>query len=834
MSEVASAYVSLLPSAKGFGKSTQSILNGELSGTGDSVGKSVGSKMSTAMGKTLKAGALGVAAGAVAVAGTALVKGFSRLQGIEQAEAKLKGLGHSAESVAAIMTNATAAVTGTAFGLDSAASVAASAVAAGVKPGKDLERTLSLVADASTIAGTSMDEMGLIFNKVAGTGKVQGEVLQQLGERGIPILQLLGKQLKATPAEVSKMASEGKIGFEQFQAAMEAGMGGAAQESGKTFSGALANMNAALGRLGARVLDGAFQQMPGLFTAAGNALDKLAPVAERVGSLIGSGLSAAIDLGKDAFARLQPVIDSIKSAMSDMAGRLEPVATWFRENPTVIKGAAIALGAVAAAVGVLSVAMGVLSIASSPITGVILLIGAIGGAVAYAYQNSETFRNGVQALGAQLKIVGDWIVTNALPVLQQFAAVIAQKLKPVWDALVDVFQTRVMPAMRQIGAKFVEWQPTIQRIVTTVVKLYGEWLKFQATVVGKVLPVIIRLAGWLLSKLVPAVLGVIGVVIKVVSALITFGTAVYNAGKRVITFAQTVGKQIGKVINWFTELPGKVKGALSDAASWLVNTGKDIVRGLLDGLETGRQWIIDKVKALGDLVPEWLQKKLGIASPSKVTKALGRWTALGLARGIDSGAPDVKKSMGNTVAGAMKSAGDNVEKGVKSLREQLKAAKVKLAGIMKNIDLFGSVRDSVRSAFSPDLLGGSLAEFLKNSAKQLATNNAVQGALDKFKGMEGVNKKFLEALMSSGNSGLILSLAGGSPDAFKQAQKDWLAVQSSAANLGTSAAEGVTGATLKAQLAEQRKTNKLIADLDKKIGDRINGGARKGRRNRRR
>ena len=148
--------------------------------------------------------AAGTAAGGLFAA--SLAKGWGRLTSIEDAQAKLKGLGHSAEDVTAIMDNALASVKGTAFGLGDAATIAASVVAAGIKPGEELERTLKNIADAATISGTSMGEMGAIFNKVAAGGVIQGEELAQLGDRGIPILSLLADQLGVTSSEVKKLA----------------------------------------------------------------------------------------------------------------------------------------------------------------------------------------------------------------------------------------------------------------------------------------------------------------------------------------------------------------------------------------------------------------------------------------------------------------------------------------------------------------------------------------------------------------------------------------------------------------------------------------------------
>lgn len=353
MAEQASAWVTLIPSARGFGRKTESALVGELGGVGERQGKHLGGKMSGAFGSILKKGTIAAAGGAGALIGTALFKGFTRLNAIDQAEAKLSGLGHSAASVDKIMDNALASVKGTAFGLDEAATTAAGAVAAGIKPGQQLQKTLSLVADAATIGGTSMGEMGAIFNKVAATGKIQGEVIAQLGERGIPILQLLGKQLGKTPAEVSELASQGKIDFETFSKAMESGLGGAALKSGKTFSGAFKNMGAALGRLGASLLKGVFPKLGPAFGKITTALDKAGPFAERLGKGLGDafskvgqvigpvadklrGMFSGENSGKLAtfVGQLRGVFDSIKSIVMDAVSIVQSL--WARFGGTII------------------------------------------------------------------------------------------------------------------------------------------------------------------------------------------------------------------------------------------------------------------------------------------------------------------------------------------------------------------------------------------------------------------------------------------------------------------------------------------------------------------
>lgn len=276
------------------------------------------------MGITKKLGKTTALAVGAAVTG-ALVSGFKRLTDIENAEASLRGLGHSAEAVKGIMTNAMASVKGTAFGLNEAASVAASAVASGIKPGQELERTLRLTADAATIGGTSMDEMGMIFNKVAAAGKLTGREMTQLNQRTIPIQEMLAKSLGKTKEEVMELARRGEIDFATFADAMEQGLGGAALESGKTTMGALKNVGAAASRLGASLIAGVFPLFKDAFNGAIVALDKLeervGPAAERVGQAIGDALKS--DVFKDTVSGLG---EGIKTFASETAARWHELA----------------------------------------------------------------------------------------------------------------------------------------------------------------------------------------------------------------------------------------------------------------------------------------------------------------------------------------------------------------------------------------------------------------------------------------------------------------------------------------------------------------------------
>ena len=285
MTELATGYISLVVETSKIPKQVGDAMKG-VESQADKTGQAMGGKIASGVGKTLKAGVVGAGAAAGAALGVSITKGIGRLTGIENAEASLRGLGHSAQGVEAIMDNALTSVRGTAFGLDEAATVAASAVAAGVAPGRELERTLGLVGDAATIAKTDLASMGSIVNKVATSDMMQMDVANQLMDAGIPILQLVSKEMGVTAEEARKLASEGKVSFEIFQNALEAGLGGAALEAGDTVTGSFRNMGAAAGRLGATLAGPFFDQAAGAFkgvTAAIDGLDASAgPVMDRV------------------------------------------------------------------------------------------------------------------------------------------------------------------------------------------------------------------------------------------------------------------------------------------------------------------------------------------------------------------------------------------------------------------------------------------------------------------------------------------------------------------------------------------------------------------------
>ena len=300
------------------------------------------------LGKALKAGAAGAAGAAAGLIGTALVSGFSRLTAIDDAKGKLAGLGNSAEATAKIMDSALASVKGTAYGLGDAATIAASAVAAGVKPGQQLTDYLKMTADAASIAGTSLSDMGAIINQVRTGQTAYTDDLNQLAGRGLPIYQWVASEMGVAADAVKKLASDGKISSEIFEMAIRNNIGGAALKSGQTVRGAFENLKAALGRAGATALEGGFAKLPALFASATAAIDNATP---KITELVKAFESTVFD---EWIPKAKAVFDQLKGS-----GDVDRVAGVFRSLSGTVKDALPSILKIGESLGKASAAVGV-------------------------------------------------------------------------------------------------------------------------------------------------------------------------------------------------------------------------------------------------------------------------------------------------------------------------------------------------------------------------------------------------------------------------------------------------------------------------------------------
>lgn len=335
--ELAVAYLSIVPDTSKVAPGVTKALGG-LDVPASKSGQSMGSKIADGIGSVLKRGvkATGLAAGAAL--GVSLTKGLGRLNALDQANAKLEGLGRTSAEVDSIMGSVSKSVKGTAFGLGEAAGAAAMFSTTGVKAGEDMDRVMGLLADTSAQAGTNLDEIAPILAKIVAQGGLTTETFDQLNERATGVGEALSKHLGIPMEEVRDKAKE--INFEDFAAAMDANIGGAAKKTGETVKGAMDNAGAAMGRLGEAILAPAFEAAPSILGGITGKVDDLtaavSPVAKEWSAKLGKSM-------QDFATKIAP---DVQDALTVVGDGVQGIAGAAKSAAPVLKTLGSALGKV--------------------------------------------------------------------------------------------------------------------------------------------------------------------------------------------------------------------------------------------------------------------------------------------------------------------------------------------------------------------------------------------------------------------------------------------------------------------------------------------------------
>tara|TARA_R110000803_G_scaffold19510_10_gene51009 strand:+ start:156 stop:3017 length:2862 start_codon:yes stop_codon:yes gene_type:complete len=222
------------------------------------------SKANTTTGNSI--GGLIVRLGGLTAAMLALKGSVSAAAELETLETSLVSITGSASNAKATLKDLTDFTAKTPFQLEGVAAAAKQLITAkGSTQG--LKGELKLLGDLSATVGVPIQELAAIYVKAFNKGKVQAEELNQISERGIPIIRLLAEEYGITSAEVFKLGEQGKISFTDLQNVLqkttqEGGLAfGAMERQSETFNGTIStlkdNIKLTAGEIGALIIQSA-------------------------------------------------------------------------------------------------------------------------------------------------------------------------------------------------------------------------------------------------------------------------------------------------------------------------------------------------------------------------------------------------------------------------------------------------------------------------------------------------------------------------------------------------------------------------------------------------
>lgn len=432
----------------------------------------------------------------------------------------------------------------------------------------------------------------------------------------------------------------------------------------------------------------------------------------------------AISLGKGlaALASRKDVLITIATGLGTWKTAMVAVSTWQTIMATKTK--------------ILTIATGVWNsvMAANPLTLVVLALAALVGGLVYAYQHSERFRAVVQGAWEAIKVAAaaavEWFTTTALPVLQTvwdgikagaevvtvwFTTTLLPALQGVWQAVSEyalaawewikwAWDTIGYPVASFILTVFqgvaASWGPIWEGIKTTV---SGAW-QVISTVVSTALQVIKGLfslgaailrgdwsAAWeaikgIVSAVWEGIKGVVSgaldILKGVVSTALSVVKGVWSGAWTAISSAvssawagikSVVSRGVTTMMSTIQTIPSRVRSAFAGAGTWLLDAGRTIISGLVDGIKSKFAAVKSSLTGLTSLLPSW---KGPAERDAVLLRPAGELIISGLRESMESEyasvraslisftkslQPDVKTSYGFAASGAVVPASQSLD-----------------------------------------------------------------------------------------------------------------------------------------------------------------------------
>ena len=424
---------------------------------------------------------------------------------------------------------------------------------------------LNELGKSSTKVGQALkEETGKSFQELVAEGKSVGDVLQILKDH----------------------ADKSGVAFNELWGSAEAGKAGLTllSDGAESFNAMAKDMVASTG-------------------STGEAMEKLETPSQKAKVAINELKNAGITLGQTALSALAPLIENVCKS-------IEKLTTWFSNlSPgvqqiilvvlafiTALGPVLIIIGKIISSVGtIMTIAPAIVSVISvikgavtalnavlmaNPIILIITLIVALVGALVYAYNHCETFRNIVNGVFEKVKEVVGGVV----------------------DALVTFFTETIPNAFQFLKDKI---SPILETIKTVFETIWNGIVTVVSTCINTV------------KTVITTVINVIKTVITTVwNAIKTVTTTVWNAIKTVIinpikSAWETVKSVIDKIKNTITTVWNAIKTVTTTVWNGIKNAIIDPIKSAWETVKG----VIDKIREKVKNIFEGIVPRLNISLP---------------------------------------------------------------------------------------------------------------------------------------------------------------------------------------------------------------------------
>lgn len=492
------------------------------------------------------------------------------------------------------------------------------------------------------LAETPQGKMTILQHEIAGLKtSVGNDLIQAFGGVGgavIKMVQAVEPLITALFDKIAQLAQ--KIG-----PPLEKVFGAVADKISKInfsgFTGQLSGLSgpiaAVTGLLGAAGLGGALSGLSGvpviggLLSKFGGVLSGLGgPITLVIGALagliatspqlrseFGTMLQNVFVSLQQAFQLLQPSIQALMTALSQLAAAVMPVITNLVGQiiPLLTPIISTLVGALVPAIqGILTVVTTVIQAITPAIQGVQPVVAAVVAAITAVIQ-------ALMPVISQISSLITGVVAAITPVIQG--------LEPLVTAVVQAISGVIQALMPVIQAL----APLVSTIISAIVGFISSTL---LPTVQAMLPFIQGIIGGI-TMVVRGIVNVIQGVINLVTGLINGNWSQAWNG-----FSQIVHGVVQGVLGFLGGIGSAIIGVFAGAGAWLWNAGASIINGLLNGLKAAFGRVKSFVSGIGD----WIVRHKGPLSYDKVMlKPAGLAIMQGFDKSLKAGWKDVQRTV---------------------------------------------------------------------------------------------------------------------------------------------------------------------------------------------
>lgn len=377
-----------------------------------------------------------------------------------------------------------------------------------------------------------------------------------------------------------------------------------------------------------------------------------------------TALPAAQHIATEISEHLGPVLKQVPDLLRDWGPTILTAAATAKtlyEGFKIFQRVKTFIDATRTAFTVLNTVM-----AANPMVLIAITVVALIAGLVALYQHCENFRTAVQTAWAAIKDV-------AAPVVEWFTTTVIPGLKALWDGLVEVVRAAwelIQAYWEQYGrpvAEFIisvfqgvadQWHTIWDGIQTYWQGLWDVLYAVVSTILGVIHGVITTVTGLItgdwhqawqgIKEVFSSVWeGIKGVVSGALEMIRGWLTAAWGVIKGAASGAwnglkDTVRDGVNGAITFVKEIPTKVKSVFSDAGHWLVDAGKRVIRGFIDGLKSMFSSVKSKLSELTNLLPSW---KGPMVRDAGLLRGAGRAIIGGLVAGLEDRYSAVRASL---------------------------------------------------------------------------------------------------------------------------------------------------------------------------------------------